>query len=144
VIDNFSGADRFLNKIWVEEFTWRDRPCPSVEHAFQAEKAKSSEQWEWVMRAKTPAEAKKRGRSVEMKDNWEKIKDGVMLELIRVKFTSSTTLSSLLLQTGDQKLVEGNWWGDTYWGVCRGVGENRLGEMLMRVRAELSARADAP
>jgi predicted NAD-dependent protein-ADP-ribosyltransferase YbiA (DUF1768 family) len=43
----------------------------------------------------------------------------------------------MLKATGDEELVEGNWWNDTFWGVCNGVGENNLGKLLMKIRAEL-------
>ena len=43
-----------------------------------------------------------------------------------------------LLATGKATLVEGNSWGDTFWGVCRGKGKNMLGKILMRVRKRLA------
>ena len=60
-----------------------------------------------------------------------------MLALLRVKFKPGSSFAELLLATADEELVEVNEWGDCYWGVCRGVGENVLGKLLMRVRAEL-------
>lgn len=59
-----------------------------------------------------------------------------MLHLLRLKF-EIPAIAEDLLDTGDQRLVEGNVWGDRYWGVCDGVGENWLGELLMQVRDEL-------
>ena len=44
----------------------------------------------------------------------------------------------MLIQTGDSVLIEGNTWGDRVWGVCNGVGENRLGRILMKIRSELN------
>ncbi len=55
------------------------------------------------------------------------------------KFTRHFDLREKLLATGDRKLVEGNTWGDTFWGVCRGNGKNHLGKILMKIRAELQA-----
>ena len=49
-------------------------------------------------------------------------------------------MASRLINTGDAILIEGNTWGDTYWGVCDGVGENRLGKLLMEVREECKKR----
>jgi predicted NAD-dependent protein-ADP-ribosyltransferase YbiA (DUF1768 family) len=58
--------------------------------------------------------------------------------LVRQKFSKDPVLRQRLLDTGDQDLVEGNTWGDTFWGVCRGQGSNWLGRILMDVRAELN------
>ena len=59
-----------------------------------------------------------------------------MLSGLRIKF-KNPELRSLLLATGNEELVEGNWWRDTYWGVCEGVGQNKLGKLLMQVREEV-------
>ena len=72
------------------------------------------------------------------RDNWSRIKNDVMLKLLRRKFVSGSHYATLLLDTGGAELIEGNTWGDTYWGVCDGVGENHLGKLLMLVRDELS------
>lgn len=61
-----------------------------------------------------------------------------MEDLLRQKF-SKTPLRRLLLATGEAELIEGNTWGDTYWGVCHGVGQNHLGCLLMKIRGELNA-----
>ena len=58
------------------------------------------------------------------------------------KFSCNFYLLHKLLTTGDAKIVEGNTWGDTFWGVCGGVGENHLGKVLMRIRAELQNKGD--
>ena len=47
-------------------------------------------------------------------------------------------LREQLLSTGDQELVEGNWWRDFYWGVCNGVGDNNLGKLLMKIRDDIN------
>jgi len=60
-----------------------------------------------------------------------------METLLRDKFTRHADLRILLLDTGDRELVEGNTWDDRFWGVCEGVGENHLGRLLMKIRAEL-------
>jgi len=58
-----------------------------------------------------------------------------MLDLVRKKF-ENPLLRAMLLATEDAVLVEGNTWNDTFWGVCRGRGENWLGRILMQVREE--------
>ena len=60
-----------------------------------------------------------------------------MLNVVRAKFDQHPDLAQKLLETGDEELVEGNTWGDRYWGVCGGKGKNMLGKILMRVREEL-------
>ena len=90
-----------------------------------------------IANASTPGLAKKMGRSVSLRPDWEDIKDDVMLEGLYRKFTNDE-LAEWLLDTGDEELVEGNWWGDRYWGVCNGIGQNKLGKLLMKVREELA------
>jgi len=58
----------------------------------------------------------------------------VMMEVTLLKFINNPVLRQQLLDTGDQRLVEGNKWGDIYWGVCKGCGRNQLGKTLMRAR----------
>ena len=83
------------------------------------------------------SEAKRLGRRVRLRSDWEQVKYDVMLDVVRAKFNQHPDLAQKLLATGDEELVEGNDWGDTYWGVCNGRGKNMLGKILMRVRAEL-------
>lgn len=82
-------------------------------------------------------EAKSLGRRIELRVDWEEIKDSVMYSIIYDKFTRSKFMNQMLLSTSNEELIEVNTWNDTYWGVCNGVGENKLGKILMRVRGEL-------
>jgi predicted NAD-dependent protein-ADP-ribosyltransferase YbiA (DUF1768 family) len=61
----------------------------------------------------------------------------MMRKLLRQKFMKNDLYRDALRETGDQQLIEGNYWGDTFWGVCDGVGTNHLGRLLMEIRAEL-------
>lgn len=70
--------------------------------------------------------------------HWNNIRDTVMYEIVKAKFSQSQYLRWRLLQTKDLDIIEENWWHDTYWGVCHGIGENKLGKILMQVRSELS------
>lgn len=90
--------------------------------------------------AETPNLAKRLGRQAPIREGWDKLKTDVMYELVRQKFRQHPQLSEQLLSTGDANLVEGNWWGDKFWGVCKGEGENHLGLILMRVRQEIRER----
>lgn len=87
-----------------------------------------------------PSYAKKLGRVVKLRRDWELIKDNIMYQLCLAKFEQNAVLIDLLLATGEAELEEGNFWRDTYWGVCNGVGLNKLGLILMQVRKELKER----
>lgn len=87
------------------------------------------------MSAPTPKKAKQRGRQVVLIPDWEDEKLEIMFDLVRMKF-EDRELRERLLATGDEELIEGNWWGDTFWGVCKGEGKNALGKILMTVREE--------
>lgn len=110
--------------------------APSVEHYFQAQKTVHKSEIEMILNAKTASDAKKLGRKVSLREDWEDIKDAVMLEGLRQKF-AYPHLRNKLLHTKDIELVENNNWNDTYWGVCNGVGKNMLGKLLMQVREEI-------
>ena len=110
---------------------------PSSEHAYQAAKTLDEEERDQVRIAPTPGDAKRRGRRVTMRKDWDRIKRRVMFKLVMDKFTRNEPLKKKLLETGNDSLVEDNTWGDTYWGVYNGKGKNHLGKILMRVRREL-------
>jgi ribA/ribD-fused uncharacterized protein len=129
----FRGEYRYLSNFYVEE------DGQTVEHRFQAAKAITPEDRIWVRKAPSPDEAKRRGRRVTLRSDWEQVKDDVMLGLLRAKFAPGSKLARQLMSTRGLVLEEGNTWGDTYWGVnlYTGEGENRLGKLLMQVRSEL-------
>jgi ribA/ribD-fused uncharacterized protein len=112
---------------------------PTSEHFFQAQKFRGTEHEEAVRLCKTPREAANLGRSrkLPLRRDWESVKDQVMLEAVRTKFTQHADLQAILLATGDAVLVE-HTANDSYWGDGGdGSGRNRLGQILMRVRDEL-------
>ncbi len=135
-ITSFSGPWACLSNFWPVMIWVEDELYPSAEHAFQAMKTLNSAERRSIALAATPGQAKKAGRALSLREDWERVKDEQMLKILRVKFAVAP-LAEKLLETGDQELVEGNWWGDTYWGVCKGTGQNKLGKSLMTVRAEL-------
>lgn len=134
-IASFDGKYRFLSNFYEG-----GGALPSSEHHFQAMKATTIEDAIYVMAARKPGEAKKRGRKIECREDWDEVKLEVMYEVLQLKFLDER-LCQLLLDTGDAKLIEGNNWGDTFWGVCNGHGSNYLGQLLMLLRSELSARS---
>lgn len=131
-IDRFIGEYAFLSNFWSLD------DGKTLEHYFQAAKTEKISEWYHVFQADTPQEAKRRGREVSLREDWDEVKDGVMLDLLRSKF-SQPYLREKLLDTGDEYLIEGNTWRDTYWGadLATGVGQNKLGLLLMQVRDEL-------
>lgn len=128
----FRGEYRWLSNFWPSEVVLDGVPYPTVEHAYQAAKFPKTKRGPFTVG--TPSDAKRLGRTLKPKSNWEKIKVDVMRSLIQQKFARGTKLSEMLKATKERKLVEGNYWGDLFWGVCRGKGENMLGKLLMDQR----------
>lgn len=135
VVDSFRGDFGFLSNFY-ETSVWVDgERYPSVEHAYQAAKSSDPMTKKMIRESARPAVAKKLGYSCQLPADWDTKKLTVMRDLVRKKF-ENPLLRSLLLATEDASLVEGNTWGDKFWGVCRGVGHNHLGKILMEVREE--------
>ena len=137
MINSFSGQYRWLSNFWPAEVMFDSALYTSVEHAYQAAKTVDIAQREQIRLAATAGIAKKLGRSVTMRPHWNEIKLNVMTKLVARKFAHHEYLRTKLLATGSEELVESNYWGDTYWGVCNNVGENNLGKILMAVRGML-------
>lgn len=136
-IGQFSGEYRFLSNFWQVDIPYGGAIYPSVEHAYQAAKTVNRIDRMRIRQASTSGETKRLGRQVTLRNNWDAIKFTIMHGLVKQKFSDPGELQDMLLATGDRKLIEGNWWGDTIWGVCKGIGENHLGYILMSVRNEL-------
>lgn len=109
---------------------------PTVEHAFQAAKTTDPTERAKILAAKTAAEAKKIGKTVTLRKNWNQMREEVMEKALRAKFEQNPELKKKLIDTGDVDLIEGNDWGDTFWGQVDGKGENKLGKLLMKIRLE--------
>lgn len=136
-ITSFSGDYRFLSNFWDSIVTLDGVTYPSVECAYQA--AKTLDLTARIpFQTYTAAQAKRNGKLVVMREDWNDVKLSIMTDLVTQKFTNHPELSRLLLATNGCQLIEGNTWNDVYWGVCRGVGSNHLGRILMRIRDLLS------
>jgi ribA/ribD-fused uncharacterized protein len=148
VIDRFDGKYRFLSNFYPARVVLNLRVYDTVEHAYQAAKTLSKSERHTIRDAPTPGKAKRLGRRVTLRADWEDVKLEVMEELVRFKFREPR-LKQLLLDTGDALLIEGNTWGDRFWGACIGsveglprwndgggyiYGENWLGRILMAER----------
>jgi len=110
----------------------------TVEHYYQAMKSNNILDWVIISQCTTPGQAKRAGRKLRMRFDWDNIKLGVMETGLDAKF-QIPELRDKLLATGNAMLIEGNSWNDTYWGMCRGVGENHLGKLLMKIRGAIKA-----
>lgn len=138
MISEFRGRwTRFSNyslcSVWFEGHIY-----PSVEHAYQAAKSLDAKDREYIRHLPTPNQAKKAGKKVKIRDNWEQVKIPIMELLLREKFAQLPE-RQILISSGDEELVEGNWWGDRFWGQCPvGNGENHLGKLLMKIREEIN------
>lgn len=136
VIDKFSGDYAFLSNFAECEVFYNSLKFPSVEHAFQAAKSINIKEQEIFAKLELPVEAKRLGRQICLRKDWEIVKVKIMENLLRQKFNQEP-FKELLLRTKDYELIEGNTWNDTFWGVCNGTGRNMLGELLMKIRDEL-------
>ena len=133
-ITSFDGDYRFLSNFAASEVVLDGLKYPTVEHAYQAAKTMSLASRLVIRAAGTAGMAKSLGRRVAIRDGWDNVKIDVMRDLLRQKFERKV-YQDALFATGEAELIEGNTWGDTFWGVCRGLGENHLGKLLMDIRS---------
>ena len=139
VISKFSDEYDFLSNFYESPVTYEGFTYRNSEAAYQAQKCSIV-----LERVKfttlTAHHAKKLGRSVNIRLDWENVKADVMFHVVLSKFEQNTELAHKLMQTGDAYLEEGNTWGDTTWGTVNGQGQNLLGKILMDVRRVLKER----
>ena len=135
-ITRFIGEHAFLSNWHIASFSVNGKLYPSVEHAYQASKASTESEHEIIRHAKTPAEAKKLGQSIVVREGWHESKVSLMRDFVRAKF-DNPLLQELLVATGDAELVQDNKFNDRFWGTCGGVGQNWLGKILQEVREEV-------
>lgn len=137
-ITQFRGDYRFLSNFYAAPLQFNGITFPTVEHAFQAAKAVDPDERDYIASLESPVEARKAGKSVKLRDNWDEIKYGAMYLLVKKKFEDRNLRRRLTL-TRQAYLIEGNSWHDTYWGQCTCdkhdmTGQNKLGEILMQIR----------
>lgn len=135
-IDNFRGRYFFLSNFYPAVVEYEGLTYKSSEAAFQAAKT-LSEKERRKFTLLNPSESKREGRRVKLRADWESVKNQVMYDVVYDKFTRDPDLKHLLIMTQGIELVEGNTWGEVYWGVCEGRGDNMLGKILMQVRDKL-------
>jgi N-glycosidase YbiA len=155
MIEEFQGKNAFLSNFWPWYgkhqygepivISYDGIAFPSVEHAYQAAKTNNRRVRLAISRASTPGYAKALGRNVLLRENFDNSRLDVMESLLRLKFFTranwSEDLLRRLLETHPQRLQEGNYWGDEFWGKVKDQqgtwrGENHLGKLLMKLRRE--------
>jgi ribA/ribD-fused uncharacterized protein len=145
-IDSFDGEYAWLSNFYLTKIETLSHIFPSVEHAFQASKCANKDDISLFTKG-TPGQAKRLGRRVPLREDWESVKFSVMKELLLIKF-SNPTLKDKLLATKEYALIEGNYWHDGTYGICSckkcssKEQLNMLGKTLMEIRKELIVNAD--
>lgn len=137
IICHFDGEHRFLSNFYPGVVKLDGIEYPTVEHAYQAAKTDDRFVRARINELQYPGAAKKFGRTIRLRHDWDTVKIDIMTDLVSQKF-SVEPLRSMLLATGDALLIEGNKWGDVFWGVCNGEGENHLGRIIMQVRTAIA------
>ena len=138
-IDRFMNEFHFLSNFSSHEVEYEGIKWRTAEHAYQAMKTLNHNDRLNISEIDLPGDAKRYGRSVRMRVDWDDIKLEVMEDIVRAKFRQNEDLPHMLLATVGVDIEEGNTWKDTYWGidVFTGEGENHLGKILMKIRDDL-------
>lgn len=133
-IDCFREEYEFLSNFYPAPLKYKGITWATSEHAYQAMKSEDVSVWAYFANLTTPQMAKIVGKYVDIRSDWGEIKIDIMEEILVCKFSQNKHLREKLVATSPCTLIEGNWWGDTFWGMCKGVGKNHLGKLLMKIR----------
>ena len=136
-IQSFDGEHRFLSNFYPSEIEIDGIIYPSAENAYQAYKTEDNKIRQKIASMRNPVVCKRYAKTIALRDGWNDMRIKVMKFVVLRKFTTHKQLATKLLNTNDEELIEGNWWNDTFWGVCRGKGQNNLGKILMEIRKTL-------
>lgn len=153
MINKFEGRFRFLSNFYPCKIEHKGIKYPSVEHFYVAMKVTemqlidgiyytAADFREMISRISNPGDVKKIGSRVKIRRDWDDKKLEFMNWAVREKFKDET-LAEMLISTGDQEIIEGNWWHDNFYGSCScskcgNKGSNNLGKLLMIVRDEMN------
>lgn len=135
-IKEFRGKYYFLSNFSEAKVEYNGITYLNNEAAFQSMKTLNIEKRKQFANL-DPSTAKRKGRNILLRDDWEKVKEQIMYEICKNKFLQNEDLKTKLLNTGNEYLEEGNKWNDREWGTCNGIGKNKLGKILMKIRDEL-------
>jgi len=132
----------FLSNFYPCKLVYEEIEFSTSEHAFMSGKTLDKEEKQYIASLLTPAAAKKYGRAIKLRSDWEEVKFQIMEDVLRIKF-SIPKMKEKLLETKGFELVETNWWHDNCYGDCRCkkcesiVGQNNLGKILMKIRESI-------
>lgn len=144
MITQFRGKYRFLSNFFYSSVYYEGEIYPTSEHAYQAAKSLNTLEREKIKKATSPGKAKRLGKRINIRQDWEEIKYQTMRDIVLSKFSRNKDLAIKLMATKDEQLIEGNTWHDNIWGSCSCIrckkteGQNLLGKALMEVRYKLS------
>ena len=143
IIKEFQKEYRFLSNFYPAKITVDNLEYSTTEHYNQTMKFTDPKIQEEIRTASTPKHAKELAQKYksEIREDWHDINFEIMEKALRLKF-NIPELQERLIGTKHIRLQEGNYWNDTFWGVDlkTGQGENHLGKLLMKIRAELSKK----
>lgn len=138
-IVSFTGKYRFLSNFYPCKVNYGGIQYPSAEHAYVAAKTDDLIQKYLIAEIESPAEAKRQGVRLKLRSDWSKVKITIMKSIVEAKFKQNEDLMKLLQETRPHELIEGNNWGDRFWGQSPiGNGRNELGKILMSVRDDIT------
>lgn len=141
MITEFTEENRWLSNFALVDVVFDGVTYPSVEHAYVAAKTLNPEIRKEVSKLNSPGSAKRFGRLMTVRYDWDEVKLGIMESLLKQKFKNKK-FADKLFETGDCLIVEGNNWHDNYWGSCSCLWcesvqkQNNLGKLLMRIRID--------
>lgn len=135
IINSFDGEYDFLSNFYECPILWKGNLYRNSESIYQSYKTLDNVPFDFTKT--TGSQAKKISKTLNVRSDWNKIKFDLMFNICREKFNQNPDIAQKLMNTGDTILIEGNYWGDTYWGICNGEGQNNLGKILMKIREEL-------
>lgn len=142
MVQEFQGQYRYLSNFYICPVTYKGITYSNAEAAYQAQKTTDTECKAFFANMK-PDVAKRMGKAVKLRSDWDIVKHQYMREILYAKFTQNPELKAKLLETEEELLVEGNVWHDNEWGICscykcRNIkGLNLLGIFLMEIRESL-------
>lgn len=157
---DFLTEYRWLSNFWEVEIKYDNIIYPSVEHYYVAMKIDESQKVtikvnnkdvemlltvqeirQYISKIELPGRAKTFGKKIKQRKDWNDIKVSIMNYGLKQKY-SQEPFKTKLIETYTQTIVETNYWKDTFWGVCDGVGKNVLGKMIMSIRERIRAQKE--
>lgn len=131
---------KWLSNMALVDIKLKGRIYPSVEHAYMSEKSKDKS-WKELCSQKNISgkQIKRFSSTIKLRDDWEEVKLLVMEYCLKQKFEQEP-FKTMLINTKNENIQEGNYWNDIFWGVDLksnpNIGENHLGRLIMKIRDE--------